>query len=204
MIDTIVNGKTTQGHNLGVHIGILEQLGVRDLLREHNSVVAGGFWRTIFDKSKIADIDIFCVTKPSAMEVIKGLESKGFKITFTCPQGELHTMRDDHYEIQVISKDGCFSGDPESLIDSFDFTACQFASNSDLSAFYTGETSVHDAVNRLLRINKLTFPAHSMRRSYKYVAKGYEMTMTEVLAMVQATAEIEGLTPQSFYKGGID
>jgi hypothetical protein len=60
------------------------------------------------------------------------------------------------------------------LIDSFDFTVCQFAVSSDSPLIiYTRLLSVSDALNSALRINALEYPVATLKRTSKYIRYGF-------------------------------
>lgn len=59
----------------------------------------------------------------------------------------------------------------QELLDSFDFTICQFA--TDFTNLYCGDTALFDAGRRRLVVNKITYPVASLRRMFKYADQGF-------------------------------
>lgn len=60
---------------------------------------------------------------------------------------------------------------PEELIDSFDYTICQFAYNGE--ELIMGEFSLWDAAKKVLVPHKLSFATSSLRRMLKYTKQGF-------------------------------
>ena len=59
------------------------------------------------------------------------------------------------------------------VIDSFDFTCTQFV--TDWEDGLMGETAEKDTNDKHLVINKIMYPASTLRRMMKYSRKGYHM-----------------------------
>lgn len=59
----------------------------------------------------------------------------------------------------------------EDLLESFDFTLCQFATDGDL--LYCGDMALWDTANKRIVVNKITYPVASLRRILKYSKQGY-------------------------------
>jgi len=85
--------------------------------------------------------------------------------------------------------------DPQSTIDEFDFTVSMFA--VDTERVYHGESSFVDLAKRQLMFNKITFPASSMSRSFRYYKKGFSMCMGEMRKLVEAIQNMPRPEPES-------
>jgi hypothetical protein len=68
--------------------------------------------------------------------------------------------------------------DPQTTIDAFDFTVSMFAVDNE--KIYHGETSFIDLAKRQLMINKITYPASSLSRAFRYYKKGFTMCVGEM------------------------
>ena len=62
-------------------------------------------------------------------------------------------------------------GDAESVIDSFDFTLCQFATNG--HKLWCGDYAMFDTGRKRLAVHKITYPVASLRRLLKYTRQGF-------------------------------
>lgn len=82
-----------------------------------------------------------------------------------------------------------FFDTPTDTINNFDFTVSMFA--VDYDKVYFGDTSFIDLAKRQLMINKITFPASTLSRSFRYYKKGFTMCMGEMKKLfdsIQATS----------------
>lgn len=55
---------------------------------------------------------------------------------------------------------------------------------------YHGDTSFIDLAKRQLMINKITYPASSMSRAFRYYEKGFRMCAGEMKKLVMAIQEM--------------
>ena len=146
-----------------------------------NVILGGGaLQKLVRTDQEINDYDLFFKNK-AALELTKAhFESLGYDLIFECPKGELFTYRKKASifdligptKVQLISK--FFYDGPEDLIDSFDFTATQWAYDGE--NVHTTVQTIKDTKNKMLRLHKLTFPAATMNRVGKYKhLKGYKV-----------------------------
>ena len=84
-----------------------------------------------------------------------------------------------------------FFPDPQATINEFDFTVSMFA--VDNNKVYYGETSFIDLAKRQLMINKITYPASTLSRGFRYYKKGFLMCQDEMKKIVLA---IQGMPKQ--------
>ena len=84
---------------------------------------------------------------------------------------------------------------PQETINEFDFTVSQFA--VDTEKVYYGETSFIDLAKRQLMINKITFPASTMSRAFRYYKKGFSMCLGEMKKLVEAIQDIPKPEPKN-------
>lgn len=156
---------------------------VRDILssRIHGVVLAGGAARSCVDwalgEDKPRDYDFFFETTEASVELEKFLVAKGFEITFVCPLGKLTSLEKKRSEAETVKvqliKDKFFP-EPISLIWSFDFTVTMFAISIDQPLLaLTTDLAVYDAIQKVLRINRLEYPVATLNRVDKYLSYGY-------------------------------
>lgn len=86
-----------------------------------------------------------------------------------------------------------FSG-PQTTIEAFDFTVSMFA--VDTEKIYHGETSFIDLSKRQLMIHKLSHPASTMSRAFRYYKKGFSMCQGEMRKLVEAIQDMPKPEPQ--------
>jgi hypothetical protein len=75
----------------------------------------------------------------------------------------------------------------EDVIDSFDFTICQFA--FDGRNLIVGEYALWDLGRKRLAINKITYPLSTMRRVLKYAKQGFNACPGCLTAILRATTD---------------
>ena len=83
----------------------------------------------------------------------------------------------------------------EMVLDSFDFTICQFA--FDGFDFITGPHALWDLANKKLIPHKISYAASSMRRAIKYAGQGFYLcpgAATEIYRQVMDNPEAVDLT----------
>lgn len=80
-----------------------------------------------------------------------------------------------------------FFPNPQSTIDEFDFTVSMFAVDKD--RVYYGKTSFIDLAKRQLMINKITFPASTLSRAFRYHRKGFFMCQGEIKKIYDSIAK---------------
>lgn len=150
-----------------------------DLFNECKGLyLAGGAARTIaLGRGDIHDYDLFFCDQISVNRTHEFLLSEGFVNTFECPKGSLRNMEKDGVKLQLITPR--FYSNVADLIDSFDFTATQFAITSASPLLvYSRLLSVVDVNEERLRINLLEYPVATLKRVRKYMSYGFDPTPT--------------------------
>lgn len=135
--------------------------------------LAGGSIRRMIDGDTTqSDYDVFFASRAQLdlwLERIKKhdniikIDERQDNTTIMLKDGE-HT-----FEIQAIHV--AFYENAEQVIDSFDFTICQFATNG--TQLYAGKYSLYDLGKKRLVVHRITYPIASMRRMIKYVKQGF-------------------------------
>jgi len=90
------------------------------------------------------------------------------------------------YNIQLIHGD-FFHDSVEHLLDSFDYTICQLATDGE--TIIVGDYTLLDIANKKLAVHKLTFPAASLSRAVKYGSYGYKMCNGEALKFLTSVVQ---------------
>lgn len=131
-------------------------------------ILAGGSLRKMVDSSDvIQDYDLFFLSEDAIEQTRGKLLSLGFEVIFEC--SEMTTLRLESEKIQLIKL--TIYDSVESILESFDFTACMAATDG-VSIWFT-TSFVKDVKRRELRLNKLSYPIATLKRFAKYVVKGY-------------------------------
>ena len=154
--------------------------------------IAGGVLRDYFMAVKITtDYDLFF---PNELEYEKA------KTFFKAKEAEVKWESDNGMKVKynnrtfdLVKK---YFESPQSTIDAFDFTVSMFAVDND--RVYFGESTFIDLAKRQLMINKITYPASTMSRAFRYYKKGFTMCQGEMKKMVEA---IQGM-PKEEKKDG--
>lgn len=135
--------------------------------------IAGGAARVIATgRGEVNDYDVFFYDDWSARRMKEFLLSEGFTETFVCPKGHLINMEKDKVKIQLITPR--YYGTVFDLIESFDFTVCQFAITSASPLLvYSTLLSISDTIDERLRINVLEYPVATLKRVWKYTRYGF-------------------------------
>lgn len=142
--------------------------------------IAGGALRDYFMGVRIkTDYDLFF---PNEVEFSKA------EVFFKAKNAEVKWDGDNGMKVlyngrtfDLVKK---FFDSPQSTIDAFDFTVSMFA--VDYERVYYGETSFIDLAKRQLMINKITYPASTMSRAFRYYKKGFLMCQGEMKKLVES------------------
>lgn len=134
--------------------------------------VAGGAARAVYywrkpTHYKMNDIDIFCSSKVRIQLVQDWLITAGAELTKTNEYYVTYELKG--YPIQVIT--GSTYHDVRDLLDTFDFTMCQFAMDADY-LYYTSEAAAAVEEKRLT-INQIVIPLRTLARVTKYQKMGF-------------------------------
>ena len=142
--------------------------------------IAGGALRDYFMAVKITtDYDLFFPNK---------IEYEKAKTFFKAKEAEVKWESDNGMKVKynkrtfdLVKK---YFESPQSTIDAFDFTVSMFAVDNE--KVYFGESTFIDLAKRQLMINKITYPASTMSRAFRYYKKGFTMCQGEMKKMVEA------------------
>ncbi len=157
--------------------------------------MAGGFLRDSIAGTKPNDIDIFA-RDADQLTKFKEVNLKGAVELFKT--GNLATYEYQGWKVQLISK---YFGSMEALLDSFDFTICQFAYNGKL---YCNPDSLVHLFQKKLIVHKLEglYVLDSMRRMQKYIQRGFTICnggLMEFMKAIRAASEADIKTSFEYY-----
>ena len=155
---------------------ILDELKVANI----NCWLAGGALRDYFAGVKIdTDYDLFLPNEIEYQKAATYLKEKQCFIKWESDNGMKVVYNSRTFDL--VKK---FFPNPQETIDAFDFTVSMFA--VDTEKVYYGESSFIDLARRQLMINKITYPASTMSRAFRYYKKGFSMCMGEMKKLVES------------------
>lgn len=157
-----------------------------------NCWVAGGAIRDYFIGITPIDYDIYFPNEKEFKKAKKYLENNGAEKTWESGNGVKY-----NYKGIVVDLVKIYSPSPEATIENFDFTCCMLAIKG-YEIFY-GETTFKDLYSRKLIIYKVTSPLSTLKRTYKYIYKGFTISAAEAKKLYEI---IKALPYQ--YGEGID
>lgn len=133
-------------------------------LSEDGPWIAGGSVRRVLSSSKEShDYDFFFRNEEQLKKTVSQIKGELVK------ENKFNTLYNCGDKVQLIIHN--FFDSPEELIESFDFTICQFA--FDGKNLYHGVFSLWDLGRKRLAINKITYATSTVRRLLKYCSQGF-------------------------------
>lgn len=135
-----------------------------------NGWIAGGAIRRWFaGKEDLSDVDVFFQNEQAFNDYIVLLAQKGAKPLASHPNAVTY----EYQQVRVQCIRVKWYATLDELLDSFDFTVCQFAWNG-TEFFATPEATISVLRNHLGAHNiSQNFAVDSLRRAFKYCKKGY-------------------------------
>jgi hypothetical protein len=198
-----------RGYDLSTIQSFFQQLALNDNMKHHlkhkHIWIAGGAVETIMNKKSPKDLDIYFTDSSSFADTLSYLR----KNEYFAEDYELLTRLEDRAQsdidklrtidfrhkkglrpnIQLIKV--CYFKTPEHCIDTFDFTACQFAATFDETiTVICNPLAINDISNKRLVLHRMTFPADTMRRMLKYANKGYTICRGSMQKMSLAISDV--------------
>lgn len=152
--------------------------------------IAGGCLRDYFAGKPIkSDIDLFFPDDTNMNKCVNWFKSKAATEIWSSDNGAKYAFESHKFDIVKH-----YFPSPQATIDMFDFTVSMFA--VDTENVYHGETSFIDLSKRQLMINKITFPASTVSRAFRYYQKGYAMCKGEMKKLIMSCKDIPAEEPQ--------
>lgn len=178
-------------------------INTKEIKIENNFVIAGGYIRDSLIGEKYSDIDIFILKNDSdynfedinLKSLISIFDDSKTKLVFNSPKMKTYitNVLESPEKIQIIKSE---HRTIEDLLESFDFTICQFAySLTNKEDFlYCGQTSIADSFNRRLVFNKKyngEFIGNSFERLQKYARKGFVACGGTIKDMIEKVRSVD-------------
>lgn len=152
-------------------------------------LAGGSLRRTLLQREPDSDLDYFFKDADQLSAFVADLEKRGFE-----------KVRETEHHVQYRGRIGdsglpvdiqcirfAFYADAAAVIDSFDFTICQFAFDGE--NLTVGEYALWDLGRKRLAVHKITYPVSSMRRVLKYASQGFKACNGCLQTLLRATAE---------------
>lgn len=161
-------------------------------LKEANILcwLAGGALRDYFAGIPIkTDYDVFFPNEKEFEKAEKYFKDNLAEVKWESENGIKLTYKGRTYDL--VKK---FFDSPEDTIKNFDFTVSMFA--VDTQKVYYGESSFIDLAKRQLMINKITYPASTLSRSFRYVKKGYSICLGEMKKIIDSIQDMPKEVPE--------
>jgi hypothetical protein len=150
-----------------------------------NTWIAGGAIRDYFMGVKITtDYDLFFPNEEEYEKAKNFFKDKEAEVKWGSENGMKVRYNGRTYDL--VKK---FFETPQATIDAFDFTVSMFSVDSE--RVYHGESSFIDLAKRQLMFNKITYPASSMSRAFRYYKKGFSMCQGEMKKLVESIQSME-------------
>lgn len=142
--------------------------------------LAGGALRDYFMGLPVkTDYDIFFPNEEEFNKAMAYFKEKKCEIKWESENGCKIKYQGRTYDL--VKK---YFDDPVKTIEAFDFTVSMFAVDDE--KVYHGETTFIDLAKRQLMINKITYPASSLSRAFRYYKKGFSMCLGEMKKLFEA------------------
>lgn len=134
-------------------------------------IAGGALRRTLLGQEPESDFDFFFRDQGQLDTFRRDLEARGFKLVKETEHHVEFLGNAGDHKVQVQLIRFAFYADAAAVIDSFDFTICQFS--YDGKTLTCGDHALWDLGRRRLAVNKITFPLSTMRRVLKYGTQGF-------------------------------
>lgn len=170
-------------------------------------ILAGGAVRSVINDEEIKDFDLFIwAGSPVEFDARKiqlvewADKQEHWRNIFRCPEGLMFTyIARGIGKVQIITPR--WYNSVADILDSFDFDICK--------GYYTPATGITvmpeilTAIkNRVVSLNKVSYPLATMRRMYKYKTHGYDIRPAEKAFLT--TIQTETFEPNDMFRGYID
>jgi hypothetical protein len=150
-------------------------------------IVGGAVRRLISETPQTADVDVAFASREQQQAFAQRLLSSGFSKS---NDGEHYiglAGKIDEKETPVQALSVTFGESPEVILDSFDFTICQFAFDGE--DIIAGDFSLFDLARKRLAVHRVTFAASSVRRMLKYGRQGYRFCQGTIVSLLDAVSK---------------
>ncbi len=160
-------------------------------------LAGGAVRRAIKDGKSDSDWDVFFSSEKEKEAFIKECEKQD-EISNEKKNANNHQftlkMGDEKYTVQCITI--AYYDSPEKVIETFDFTICQFV--TDGVSLWSGDTSLFDLGRMRLVVHKISYPVASLRRLLKYTNQGFYACNGCLNSLLMSVAERPSLLAEKF------
>ena len=160
-------------------------------LLPRGAVIAGGYLADMLTRKRHPkDMDVFFFEEGARGLLTTALLAAGYQRGATavsgCEEFNMNHMKGMEVPVQLVNFNIYQS--PEHILDGFDFTATQFA--TDGTYLWTGPDAVNDAFDERINIHRVSTydPQVTFDRVLRYMAKGYELTPEALKTLWNASA----------------
>lgn len=166
--------------------------GLPRLSAEGPWLAGGALRRTLLQREPESDFDFFFRDADQLASFSALVEAGGLKKVRETEhhvhyRGTVHTSEGrDVAAVDVQLIRFAFYSSAAAVIDSFDFTICQFAFDGE--SLTVGDHALWDLGRKRLAVNRITFPVSSTRRLLKYARQGFTACNGCLTAILVATA----------------
>lgn len=164
-------------------------------MKEGPWIAGGAVRRTLLGEGiGTSDIDLFFKNAEQKAKVEQALEAAGAKLVKSTKHNVEYTLKidEDEYRVQLIII--TYYDNAEAVLDSFDFTICQFITDGD--TFGAAEHSLWDLARKRLVVHKITYGVASMRRVMKYTKQGFYACAGMLGSFLKAVADNSSVIKQ--------
>lgn len=152
-----------------------------------NAIIAGGFIRAYFAGETPSDLDLYFCNEDDATKAVTALKTKGWVVVTETSRAV--TFKKDGKVVQVIM---CLLGEPEEILQAFDFTICAaaLAKKDDEWELFMHDDFFEHLAGRILVFTGSSFPLASLKRVVKYIRRGYNICDENLIAIAKMIAEM--------------
>lgn len=141
------------------------------------AVIAGGYVLSAMRNKPaiVNDIDIYSLNEDMFLELSSNLENAGYtkKVSTNSHKYVFADTWEKARRLPVQLVRTMWFESPEHVIDTFDFTACQFALQNGFLIY--NPLSVFDVTTNKLILHRINFPGSILKRVTKYEKKGFKI-----------------------------
>ncbi|WP_145413442.1 hypothetical protein [Paenibacillus xylanexedens] len=164
---------------------VLEE--IPKIVKDKMWLAGGAIRRTLIQNELDSDFDFFFKDKETLESYAKLLEKSKARKTAENEHQVTYCLdvKGKNRIIQLVRIN--YYQNPESVLDSFDFTITQFLFDGD--NLYCGKHSLWDLARRKLALHKLTFGVATMRRLIKYTKQDFTACAGVMQSILEAVVE---------------
>lgn len=134
-------------------------------------LAGGAVRRSLMGERLDSDFDVFFSCQEQMVSFGGRMEELGAKVLFSNDKQKTFLLPVGDQEVKLQLVYIAYYAGPEALLDSFDFTITQFATDGE--NLYCGDYSLWDLGRKKLALHKLTYGVATVRRLIKYARQGY-------------------------------